>query len=64
MPKQDLCKIELLQELYLQLVAEIIHPVSKGEAHVNKETIIESENFVFEIKFRRKSSRLSLVEND
>lgn len=64
MPKVPVLKNQLLKDLYLQLVEEISYEENEFIT-VDQVTVILSEKYVFELKFKKKIERnFKLVEND
>lgn len=65
MPKRPVGKIELLEELYLQLAMEITQTEIVESITPDQVTTISSEEFIFEVKFRKKKNgTLKLINND
>lgn len=58
--KKPFPKIELLKELYLQLVVEMVH-VDDELICSDQIAIFLSDDFIFEVRFKKKTV-LSLVE--
>lgn len=64
LPKKPILKNQLLEDLYLQLVEEI-HKSEESLINVDQTTIISTDKFIFELKFKKKLTReLRLIEGD